>query len=63
VHRDLPGMKLPSHPKTLALLAAIFPVMDRRSRNSAAWILLAALSALFWAMLALLGLGLWYYFT
>ena len=45
-------MKLPSHPKALALLAAIFPVMERRTRRSAAWILITVLSAAFW-----LGLG------
>lgn len=59
MRRDLPVMKLPSRPKTLALLAAIFPVMDLRTRNSAAWIPITALSALFWGLLVLLGLGVW----
>jgi len=52
-------MKLPSHPKALALLAAIFPVMDRRTRRSAAWILITALSATFWLGLVLLAVLLW----
>lgn len=52
-------MKLPSHPKTLALLAAILPVMDRRTRRSAAWILVAAVSTTFWFGMALLLLLLW----
>jgi len=46
-------MKMPAHPRVLALLAAILPVMDRRTRCSAAWILVTTLSATFW-----LGLGL-----
>jgi hypothetical protein len=47
-------MKLPSHPKALALLAAIFPVMDRRTRHSAAWVLVAGLSFMFWFGVGLL---------
>lgn len=53
-------MKLPSHPKALALLAAIFPVMDRRTRRSAAWILITALSATFWLGLGLLIFLVWH---
>jgi len=52
-------MKLPSHPKALAVLAAIFPVMDRRTRRSAAWILVSALSAAFWLGLGLLIFLVW----
>jgi len=47
-------MKMPAHPKVLALLAAILPVMDRRTRSSAAWMLVTALSATFWTVLGLL---------
>ena len=47
-------MKLPAHPRVLALLAAILPVMDRRTRSSAAWMLVTALSATFWTGLGLL---------
>ena len=52
--RDIAGMKMPAHPKVLALLAAILPVMDRRTRSSAAWMLVTALSATFWTVLGLL---------
>lgn len=47
-------MKLPAHPRALMLLAAILPVMGRRARRSAAWVLVAALSSLFWLGIALL---------
>jgi len=47
-------MKLPSHPNVLALLGVILPVMDRRTRLSAAWILVAALSSVFWLSIAVL---------
>ena len=53
-------MKLPAHPKALAMLAAIFPVMHRRTRCSAAWIVVTALSALFWGFFVLLATGLWF---
>jgi hypothetical protein len=46
-------MKMPAHPRVLALLAAILPVMDRRTRRSAAWVFVTALSATFWMVLAL----------
>lgn len=59
--RDFAAMKLPSHPKALALLAAIFPVMDRRTRRSAAWILITALSATFWLGLGLLVFLAWHF--
>lgn len=52
-------MKLPSHPKALALLGAILPVMDRKTRRSAAWILVTGFSAAFWLGLALLTLFFW----
>lgn len=52
-------MKLPSHPKALALLAAIFPVMDRRTRRSAAWIMISALSAAFWLGIVLIVVLVW----
>jgi len=45
---------MPAHPRILALLAAILPVMDRRTRCSAAWMLVTALSATFWTILGLL---------
>lgn len=48
------GVKLPSHPNVLALLGAILPVMDLRTRHSAAWILVAALSSVFWLSVAVL---------
>ena len=57
--REIAAMKLPSHPKALALLAAIFPVMDRRTRRSAAWIMISALSATFWLGLVLVVVLLW----
>jgi hypothetical protein len=47
-------MKMPAHPRVLALLAAILPVMDRRTRCSAAWILVTTLSASFWTGFGLL---------
>ena len=53
-------MKLPSHPKALALLAAMFPVMERRTRRSAAWILITALSAAFWLGLGLIIILVWH---
>ncbi|MEY3480443.1 MAG: hypothetical protein RIQ71_1218 [Verrucomicrobiota bacterium] len=52
-------MKLPSHPKALALLAAIFPVMDRRTRRSAAWIFVTALSSVFWLSFGLMIFLVW----
>jgi len=51
---DIEGMKMPAHPRVLALLAAILPVMDRRTRCSAAWILVTTLSATFWTVFGLL---------
>lgn len=51
---EIDGVKMPAHPRILALLAAILPVMHRRTRRSAAWILVTALSAIFWLGLALL---------
>jgi len=47
-------VKLPAHPGILALLAAILPVMHRRTRCSAAWMLVTALSAVFWTILGVL---------
>ena len=54
LRNDTDGVKLPSHPNVLALLGAILPVMDRRTRHSAAWILVAALSSAFWLSIAVL---------
>lgn len=51
---EIGGMKMPSHPRALALLAAILPVMDRRTRRSAAWMLITVLSATFWSAMGLL---------
>jgi hypothetical protein len=51
---DINGVKMPAHPRVLALLAAILPVMHRRTRCSAAWILVTTLSATFWTLLGLL---------
>jgi hypothetical protein len=51
---EVDGVKMPAHPRVLALLAAILPVMHRRTRCSAAWILVTALSATFWTILGLL---------
>ena len=45
---------MPAHPRVLALLAAILPVMRPRTRCSAAWILVTALSATLWTILGLL---------
>jgi hypothetical protein len=45
---------MPAHPRVLALLAAILPVMHRRTRCSAAWILVTALSATLWSIVGML---------
>lgn len=47
-------MKLPAHRKALSLLGAVLPVMDRRTKRSAAWIFILGFCALFWTGLALL---------
>jgi len=52
LRREIEGLKIPSYPKALALLGVILPVMERRTRCSAAWILVTGLSVAFW-----LGLG------
>jgi hypothetical protein len=51
---EVDGVKMPAHPRVLALLAAILPVMRPRTRCSAAWILVTALSATFWTILGML---------
>ena len=50
---EIDRVKMPAHPRVLALFAAIFPVMHRRTRRSAAWILVTVVSATFWTLLGL----------
>jgi hypothetical protein len=56
---EIESWTIPSYPKALALLGAILPAMERRTRRSFAWILVTGLSVAFYLGLGSLVFLLW----